>query len=164
MMARASKSGVSISPDDLAALNAKRVTLQDLADRERCTKQNVSKRIRAMKAASPAATAPASTSTGPTSIPAGAVLIDPAATAISACLAILSRTVGLLESPDQIGPTGLKALSTTISTVADQLRQLRVLASDDDESTLSTLTVRVMSEAEHIATKLRVEELNDYDD
>lgn len=161
-MARTSKSGVSISPDDLAALNAKRVTLQDLADRERCTKQNVSKRIRAMKAASPTTAAP--TSTGPGSIPAGAVLIDAHHAATSACLAILCRVVGLLESGDQIGPTNLKALSTTVATATAELRQLGVLASDDDESTLSTLTVRVMTEEEHVETKRRVEELNDYED
>jgi hypothetical protein len=62
------------------------VTLQDLG----VLKQAVSKRIRAMRSASPALT-------GPT-IPAGAVLIDAAQIAISENLAIFYRAHTILGS------------------------------------------------------------------
>jgi hypothetical protein len=157
--------GVSgITADDLAALDAGRITLLDIGTRCGISKQGAAKRIKAMRAASPAATAPASTSTGSTSIPAGAVLIDPAATAVSACLAILCRAVGLLEGPDQIGPTGLKGIASAVAVTTDQLRQLRVLTSDDDDKALTVLTVRTMTDEEHVETKRRVELPDDYED
>jgi hypothetical protein len=68
--------------------------------------------------------------------------------------------LGLLP---QIGPSGLKALATTISTATAELRQLGVLAPDDAD-TPTELVVRVMTDAEHEEIKRRVELPDDYED
>jgi hypothetical protein len=59
-----------------------------------------------------------STSTG-ASTPTGAV--DVAEIAVSACLGLLVRAHAALIGPDQIGPTGLKALATTVTTSTAEL-------------------------------------------
>ena len=165
MTARTSKrrdprlAGVAgITAEDLVALDAKRMTLQDLADRCGISKQGAAKRIKAMRAASPVTISPAPT--GPT-IPAGAIVIDAAEIATSACLGLLHRAHAALAGPDQIGPSGLKALATVISTATAELRLLNVMASADEDTALSTLTVRVMSDTEHDQAKAAAELLND---
>jgi hypothetical protein len=171
MTARTSKPGVSISAEDLAALEGRRVTLQDLADRERCTKQNISKRIARMRSTSSTSPSipttptitPVSAPPGPT-IPTGPILIDATEIATSACLGLLHRAHVSLIGPDQIGPSGLKALATVISTATAELRLLNVMASADEDTTLSVLTVRTMSDEEHDQAKAAAELLNDYED
>lgn len=187
MTARTSKrrdprlAGVAgITADDLDALDQGRTTLLDIADRIGCSKQAVSKKIRAMRAAAPtdltipaispvpASTGAPPTSTGPTippgAIPAGSVAVDPAEIATSACLGLLVRAHAALIGPDALGPSALKALSTTISTATAELRLLNVMAPDDDDAALSVLTVRTMSDEEHEAIKLRVGQPDDYEE
>lgn len=172
MTARTSNPGVGgITAEDLDALDQGRTTMQTIADRLGCTKQNISKRIRAMRSTSStgpsipigATTTPTTTATGPT-VPAGSVAVDPAEIATSACLGLLVRAHAALIGPDALGPSALKALSTTISTATAELRQLGVMASDDDESTLSVLTVRVMSDTEHDQAKAAAELLDDFEE
>ena len=144
-----------ITPEDLAALDAKRVTLQDLADHCGITKQAAAKRIKAMRLASTATTSPASIRTD-ASIPAGAVQVDPVEIATSACLGALVRAHAALIGPEQIGPSGLKALAIVISTATAELRQLGVLALDDVD-TPTELVVRIMTDKEHDEIKRRAE-------
>lgn len=145
-----------ITLGDIAALDAKRVTLQTIADKLGCSKQAVSKRIKTMRAASPAATSPPPASTG-ASAPAGAVAVDPAEIATSACLGLLVRSHAALVGPDALGPSALKALAATISTVTSELRLLGVMTAPEDAEMPTEFRVRILSDEEHDAIKRRVE-------
>ena len=170
--------GVSgVTAEDLEALDAKRVTLLDIATRVGTSKQAVSRKIRGMRstsatgpstapsatAAPPSSTSPTATPTGP-SIPAGSIAVDPAEVAVSACLGLLVRAHTALISPDAIGPSGLKALAATVQAATAELRQLGILAAPDDADTaLAVLTVRLMSDVEHDQAKAAAELLNEFD-
>jgi hypothetical protein len=171
---------VGITADDLANLEAGRITMLDLASKLGVSKQAVSRRVSRMRSTSstdastpPSATAAPTSSTSPTvtplpagaSIPAESIAVDPAEVAVSACLGLLMRSHILLAGGDQIGPSGLKALAATISTATAELRQLGIMSAADDEDTaLSTLSIRVMTDAEHDEIKHRVELPDDHQD
>lgn len=170
---------VGVTAADVEALDQGRTTLQTIADRVGCSKQAVSRKIRAMRSTSstgpsslPSATAAPTSSTSPTvnplpagaSIPAGSIAVDPAEVAVSACLGLLVRAHTLLAGGDQIGPSGLKALSATVAAATSELRQLGIMAAPDDADTaLSVLTVRTMSDTEHDQAKAAAEEMNEFD-
>lgn len=145
-----------ITLEDIAALDARRVTLLDVATRCGISKQGAAKRIARMRAASPTATPPASTSTGPT-IPADAIVIDATQLAISANLAVLHCSHALLAGGGPLGPTAIKALGSAIATARIELTALNVMTAPDDAEKPTEFVIRVMSDEEHQETKRRLE-------
>jgi hypothetical protein len=161
-----------ITAADVEALNQGRTTLQTIADRVGCSKQAVSRRIKAMRSTGASATAapPSSTSpTGPTittpstgpAIPADAIMIDAMQLAVSANLGVLHCAHGLLASGGPLGPSAVKALSGAIASARAELTALGVLAPDDADTALSVLTVRTMSDTEHDQAKAAAEMMSD---
>jgi hypothetical protein len=159
-----------ITGEDLDALDQGRTTLQSIADRVGCSKQAVSRKVRAMRAASPTGpsvpitpTAAPIVSTGPSSIPTGPVMIDAHQAAVSVNLGVLWRAAGILEGPDALGPSAVKALAGAVASARAELALLGVLAPDDAEIP-TELVVRVMTPEEHIAQKLKSAEKDDFEE
>lgn len=147
---------VGITADDLASLEAGRITMLDLASKLGVSKQAVSRRVSRMRSTSSTDASTSPSSTGPT-IPAGAVLIDPHRALVSANLGILSYVNATLESGTALGPSAFKAMAGAVASARAELTALGVLAAPDDAETPTEFVIRVMTDQEHEETKRRVE-------
>jgi hypothetical protein len=155
--------GITVA--DVEALDQGRTTLQTIADRVGCSKQAVSRRIKAMRStgASLPAVAPIPTSTSP-AIPADAIVIDAMQLAISANLGVLHCCHSFLAGGGPLGPSAIKALGSAIATARSELALLGVLVAPTDAEVSTEFRVRVMTDAEHEETKRRVELPDDFED